>query len=182
LKKLPNTPVRTTTGFAFSILDRAIRESFANRKFGKDEKEKMTAFFNTEMPECVFCGSEDIARWDHLVPVRKGGDTVLGNMVLACSRCDDSKQHNDFEEWMRGSNQYSPASIGVDDLEDRINKIKSYVKEFGYSPMDLDMRLNKEERKRLAEITSRLASARKDVEKLSNENRIRKGIEPIYSE
>jgi len=31
MSKLPRSPSRTTTGFAFSILDRAIRENFADR-------------------------------------------------------------------------------------------------------------------------------------------------------
>ena len=178
--KLPKSPSRTTTGFAFSILERAIRESFAERDFSNSEKESILAFFNPDEPECVFCGSRDVGRWDHLVPVRNGGDTILGNMVLSCSRCDDSKQHYDFEEWMRGNSQYSPTSLGVEDLEERIEKIKAYAKEYSYSPKSINKRLNKKERERLEKIMAVLQTARKDLEELSNDVRKRKGMKKIY--
>lgn len=77
--KLPRVPARTTTGFAFSMVDRALRERLAERKFGRAEVEKVLEHFG-DPPNCAFCGDERIARWDHLVPVTRGGDTVLGNM------------------------------------------------------------------------------------------------------
>ena len=71
------------------------------------------AFFGKNPPECVFCGNREVKRWDHLVPVMKGGETVLGNMVPACARCDDSKQAFPFEEWMVSDAKWSPKSRGV---------------------------------------------------------------------
>ena len=43
---------------------------------------KVLDFFDPTPHECIFCGNLDVKRWDHLVPISKGGDTVLGNMVL----------------------------------------------------------------------------------------------------
>ena len=51
-------------------------------------------------------------RWDHVVPVAKGGDTVVGNMVIACSRCDYSKQASEFERWMNGDWRGCPKERG----------------------------------------------------------------------
>jgi len=180
VKDLPLSPSRTTTGFAFSILDRAIREGIARRKFGKTEKAQVLEFFDNSTPECVYCGSKDVKRWDHLVPIRNGGDTVLGNMVLACARCDDSKQHFEFEEWMTSSGRFSPQSQGVKDLQNRINKIKSYVDHFGYQPRHLDERLDSVEREKLEEIKESMGEIRAEVEELIRNHREVSGKDKIY--
>jgi len=180
VKELPLTPSRTTTGFAFSILDRAIREGIANRKFGKAEKEKVLEFFSNHPPECAYCGSKDVKRWDHIVPIRSGGDTVLGNMVLACARCDDSKQHFEFEEWMTGSSRFSPQSIGVKDFQNRIRKIKSYMDHFGYQPRSLDERLDPVEREKLDEILESIGKIRFELEELIRNHREATGKDKIY--
>ena len=78
--KLPRVPQRTTTGFSFSNVERAIQEGFARRQFGKAEIRQVLAFFG-DPSQCVYCGSPDVRRWDHVVPVREGGETVLGNIV-----------------------------------------------------------------------------------------------------
>ena len=39
---------------------------------------------------CVYYGDQNVQRWDQLVPVNKAGETVLGNMLPACARCNDS--------------------------------------------------------------------------------------------
>jgi hypothetical protein len=180
MKELPRSPSRTTTGFAFSILDRAIREGFSERKFGKAEKQRVVEFFGQDPPECAYCGNHDVGRWDHLIPIRNGGDTVLGNMVLACSRCDDSKQHLDFEEWMRGNSKFSPASQGVPDLEDKIDKIKSYIHRHGYGASSLESRLDGKENEKLADLETRLQSIRNDLEALVRSHRDRTGKDQIY--
>ena len=180
MSKLPRSPSRTTTGFAFSVLDRAIRENFADRNFGKQHMNDILKFFGSETPECAFCGNQDVKRWDHLVPVRKGGDTVLGNMVLSCARCDDSKQDLDYKVWMMGSSQYSPSSQGVPDLEERIHKISSYVNRYGYKPCPLDSRLDNLENENLDDLQDKLRSIRADLEMLVRNHRARTDKDPIY--
>lgn len=180
MSKLPKSPSRTTTGFAFSILDRAIRENFADRKFGKSEQEEILQFFGSDPLECTYCGSLDVRRWDHIVPIRKGGDTVLGNMVLSCSRCDDSKQDLDYEKWMRGSRPCSPFTQGILDLDDRILRIKSYVSRYEYTPSTLDSRLDSFETERLDELQGNFRSIRADLEALVSNHRARTDKDPIY--
>ena len=164
--KLPKAPKRTTPGFAFSIINRALDNCLGKRRFGKDEMREVLDFFGTAEPECVFCGSSAVRRWDHLVPVSQGGETVRGNMVPACGRCDDSKQHYSFEQWMTGDARWSPKSQGVNDIERRKDRIRAYVERFGYHVRPLEERLTKSELERLESIRSRLKVLRVDVDEL----------------
>ena len=113
--KLPRVPQRTTPGFAFSIVKRALIESIAVRQFGKLEIAQVVAFFGEDPPTCVFCGDTPIRRWDHLTPVSKGGDTMLGNMVPACATCDDSKGGLPYDVWALGGAPNSPQTRSVRD-------------------------------------------------------------------
>jgi hypothetical protein len=63
----------------------------------------------------------------------RDGSTVLGNMVLACQRCDHSKSQREFSEWMASDTPESPQSRGVADIPQRIDRIKAYVEQYGYS-------------------------------------------------
>ena len=171
--KLPKVPQRTTPGFVFPMIERTLKECFTVRQFGLEEIAKVREFFGAEQPECAFCGSPEVKRWDHLLPISKGGDTVLGNMVPACAQCDDSKQDKPFEEWMTSDAKYSPKSLGVKDVGQRIKRIKAYIQHFGYVPLSLEDRLNKRELERLKIIRSKLLNIRNDIEMLIKEYRAR---------
>jgi 5-methylcytosine-specific restriction endonuclease McrA len=172
--KLPRVPQRTTSGFAFSNVARAIQEGFARRRFGKAEMEQVLAFFGSP-PQCVYCGSPEVRRWDHVVPVREGGETVLGNIVPACAKCDDSKQHSPFAEWMQGDAPLSPRSRGVQDIEERIARIRAYAQEFEYTHSHIEDRLEGEEKERLETIRTTLAKTRDDLDALIADYRTRTG-------
>ncbi len=173
--QLPSVPQRTTPGFAFSMVDRALLECLATRQFGRAEIAEVLAFFGADPPECVYCGSHDVRRWDHLVPVKEGGETVLGNMVPACARCDDSKGSLHFAAWMKADVPGSPKSRGVADLERRIARIEAYVRHFGYVPRALPERLDEAERARLEAIRGRLREVRGEIERLIDDYRRREG-------
>ena len=173
--KLPQAPERTTPSFAFSAIERALRQCLATRRFGRDEIHQVLDFFGKDRPECVFCGSRDVKRWDHLVAVKEGGETVLGNMVPACARCDDSKRNLPFEEWMKSGVGGSPTSRGISDVDQRIEQIKGYIQHFGYVPRTLEQRLDEREQGRLRNIRSRLQEVRQDTEKLIQDYRERTG-------
>lgn len=164
--ELPKTPQRTTPGFVFPTVERALKECFVTRQFGQQEIMEVLDYFKPTSHECVFCGNPDIKRWDHLVPISKGGDTVLGNMVLACSHCDDSKQGNSFEEWMNGDAPLSPKSRGIKDIDKRIERINNYVRHFKYTPRNIEGRLDERELERLRIIRLKLLMIREDIEAL----------------
>ncbi len=171
---LPRVPQRTTPGFAFSMVNRAMYDCLGERIFGKQEIKQVLDFFDKDPPECVFCGSKDVKRWDHLVPIKEGGETVLGNMVPACASCDDSKQAKPFEEWMISDFDNSPKKKGIRDINQRIKRIKAYMRSYGYTPQSLEERLNKQEYRRWKEICSRLAEIRNDVDILINDYKARR--------
>lgn len=173
--KHPKVPQRTKPGFAFSIVERALQACLATRQFGQEEIAEVLKFFGADPPKCVYCGSAEVRRWDHLVPIKEGGETVLGNMVPACARCDDSKRNRPFEEWMMSNCKGSPKSRGVRDLDQRTGHIKAYVQRFGYTPRRLEERLDEHERERLTTIRSRLQELRKDIEVLIEDYRARTG-------
>lgn len=173
---LPRAPQRITPSFAFSYIERSIQEGLALRKFGRREMDEVVAFFfDGREPECVYCGSQDVRRWDHLVPVMAGGDTIVGNMVLACAQCDDSKQATEFEQWMTGDAPRSPKSRGVLNVESRVRRIREYVRHYGYEVLPLDERLDKSERDELQEIRERVAADRERLENLISNYRERTG-------
>ena len=170
---LPKVPQRTTPGFAFSMVDRALRDCLGHRQFGKAEIEQVLAFFDNDPPECVFCGSKDVGRWDHLVPIKGGGETVLGNMVPACAKCDDSKRSEPWEQWIVSDAKNSPKSLGTASVGRRIKCIKAYVRQFRYTPRKLEDRLSSGELQQLKEIRVRLVELRSEVDSLIGDYRAR---------
>lgn len=171
---LPRAPQRTTPAFAFSFVERAISEGFARRSFGRSEMAEILRFFYKDQdPECVYCGSQDVRRWDHVVPVKNGGDTILGNMVPACARCDDSKQASDLEEWMDGDAPLSPRNRGVADTASRVQKIQEYSARHGYKAQDVVQRLDESERNELQDIKQQIEDSRRRLEQLITHHRAR---------
>jgi len=50
---------------------------------------------------CAYCGfvNGELHR-DHVVPLTQGGDLTVGNVVPACTSCNQSKHNNNVKEWM----------------------------------------------------------------------------------
>jgi 5-methylcytosine-specific restriction endonuclease McrA len=40
---------------------------------------------------CLCCGWRDNLTLDHVVPISKGGDTVMSNLQILCYRCNKAK-------------------------------------------------------------------------------------------
>lgn len=173
----PSTPKKITPAFGFSYIERAIREGLGRRQFARQEMVKVGEWFckYEPQPACAFCGSPTVPRWDHLVPISEGGETVLGNMVLACQPCDDSKGKSSFKEWMGGTAPKSPLKRGVLDVDERIRRLEEYMQEFRYVPTLLEKRLNADELARLSGIRGDLARLRSDVESFIRDYRARGG-------
>lgn len=137
-------PTKISSGYALSMLDRALKEEICDRSFTKKDIDEVRKYFeNKGLPGCVYCGSSDLKRWDHLVPASGGGDTVKGNLVPSCSSCDDSKQNKNYKTWMVSDADKSPKSKGVIDISNRITAIDGYVAHYGYSAKPVTERLTK---------------------------------------
>lgn len=153
-KKLPT---KMSAGFGLSMLDRAIKESFAERCDVLD-LERIEQFFSKNgRVHCAYCGSVDANRWDHLHAVSLGGDTVPGNLVPACSGCDDSKQNRTLEEWALSMSAKAPAK---DKLEELQRRLEEYQRIFSYKPKFFLDKLSTSQREQYALIQSKLSELR----------------------
>ena len=137
-----------------------------NRQFGKTDKQHALEFFGLSMesPKCFFCGISDVERWDHLVPVSQGGETVLGSMVPACADCDDKKRELPFDEWMMSDGHSPKINLGIKGVNQRIHRIREYMRHFNYVPSSLEERLNEDESEKLGIIHEKLCKIRSEIE------------------
>jgi len=125
------------------MLDRAVKESFAIRCRVIDLDEVERFFSSDGHLHCAYCDVADAERWDHLHPVSQGGDTVPGNLVPACRRCDDSKQDRTIEEWALSMSTHRPQQEKLAAIQERL---KSYRERFAYHPRQFEQKLNAQQR------------------------------------
>ncbi|MBN2466252.1 HNH endonuclease [candidate division WOR-3 bacterium] len=113
-----------------------MKEHFAGKRCDQAEIERIRSYFQRLGGMCcVYCGDTKPKqwRWDHVHPVSKGGRTVIGNLVPACSSCDDSKQEKTLDEWFRRR----PKGCPDPSRHAAIKRLTaSYMRRFRYRPVD----------------------------------------------
>jgi len=57
---------------------------------------------------CAYCGASVDLQVEHVVPISKGGEHHLGNIVPACHRCNSSKRSKDARTWYMAQPFYEP--------------------------------------------------------------------------
>lgn len=72
-------------------------------------------YFNNK---CAYCGSNGELTQEHFIPLSKGGEYTINNIIPACRSCNCSKKDRDFFEWYPEQSFYSKA---------RENKILEYL-------------------------------------------------------
>jgi len=50
--------------------------------------------------KCAYCNAT-ATTFDHIIPVAKGGNSKLTNIVLACTHCNSSKKDKDVFAWIK---------------------------------------------------------------------------------
>ena len=50
---------------------------------------------------CAYCGVDGDLQIEHVIPISKGGEHHLGNIVPACQRCNYSKHTREVQSWYR---------------------------------------------------------------------------------
>lgn len=55
---------------------------------------------------CAYCGANGDLQVEHVVPISKGGEHHLGNILPACQSCNYSKGSKDAEAWYRSQSYF----------------------------------------------------------------------------
>lgn len=61
----------------------------------QDWKNTLSKFGN----ECAYCGESENLSQDHFLPLTKGGEYTINNIIPACFSCNSSKHNKLFAEW-----------------------------------------------------------------------------------
>lgn len=57
--------------------------------------------------KCAYCGEEKPLAQDHFIPLSKGGEYTINNIIPSCQSCNSSKHDKDFFKWYRNYEFYS---------------------------------------------------------------------------
>jgi Restriction endonuclease len=49
--------------------------------------------------QCLFCGRSDRIDLDHAIPLSRGGDHSIGNLIPLCDNCNSTKYNKTIMEW-----------------------------------------------------------------------------------
>ena len=143
------------------MIDRAVKEAFAVRCRATD-LEQLHAYFKEDgQIRCFYCDAPEPTRWDHLHAVARGGDTVPGNLVPACGRCDDSKQDRDVEQRARSTSPHRPPLERLPQLQARI---AAYRQTFPYEPSEFEAPLSPEQRASYQRFRAEIDTLRRHLE------------------
>jgi len=80
---------------------------------------------------CAYCGDKK-SEWDHFRAVvlgrmPTGYITEIANLVPACGKCNQSRGNKDWEAWMLGSATQCPARRGVQDVVERVRRLRDFA-------------------------------------------------------
>jgi len=56
---------------------------------------------------CAYCGKELPLAQEHFIPLSKGGEYTVNNIIPSCISCNSSKRDKDFFEWYPKFEHYS---------------------------------------------------------------------------
>jgi 5-methylcytosine-specific restriction endonuclease McrA len=89
--------------------------------FSIEDWNKCKDYFKNKNSEtcCAYCGKPfKKLEKDHFIPLSKGGETTINNIIPSCESCNSSKNDTDFFIWYRRQTYYSKL---------RENKILKYL-------------------------------------------------------
>ena len=161
MTRLRKLPIKVSAGLGLSLIDRAVKEAFAARCLVSDLEDLRSYFEAGGEIRCFYCDAPEPTRWDHLHAVTRGGDTVPGNLVPACGRCDDSKQDRDIDEWVHGTSRQRPPPERLAGLQD---KIAAYRERFAYEARTFEARLSPDQLARYQRFRTEIDTLRRHLE------------------
>lgn len=66
---------------------------------GNVSDEQLQDLFLVWEYSCAYCGSPHRLTFDHVMPLARGGEHTIANIVPACRSCNSSKKDRTPEEW-----------------------------------------------------------------------------------
>lgn len=105
--KRKNNIWRTSNPDKFNTLSqrRRARKKSVESNYTHEEWESCKKFFHNK---CAYCGTEEKLTQEHFIPLSKGGEYTINNIIPACKSCNCSKQDKDFFDWYKLTDFYSP--------------------------------------------------------------------------
>lgn len=104
-KRRANNPEKVAASFAVwyknnpeSRIKRGLKyraRKYQNGVFAVSKKE----IIKLRSSCCFYCGSTSNIQIDHVIPVSRGGRHSIGNLVSACSKCNQRKNQKFITEW-----------------------------------------------------------------------------------
>jgi hypothetical protein len=82
---------------------RRASERFTYSDFSYEQWMDCKDSFNNE---CAYCGEKKELTQDHFIPLSKGGEYTINNIVPSCRSCNCSKSDSDFFTWYPQSGRY----------------------------------------------------------------------------
>jgi hypothetical protein len=122
---------------------------------------------------CAFCG-EGATREnrgivpDHLIPVTDHGELVLGNVVPACQKCNDSRGNGDWRQYLQDRYPENSAQ--------RISAIEQYLSRHPYEAVHPEAILNSDELKEYQSILDNWEVILEEAKDLYKKVKERRGI------
>lgn len=90
--------------------------------FSEQEWIKCKDYFNNQ---CAYCESKENLEREHFVPLIKGGEYTVSNIIPACKSCNSSKNDSDFFKWYPQRDYYSKKNEDKILSYLNINKLKT---------------------------------------------------------
>lgn len=69
---------------------------------------------------CGFCGGQDELEQSHCVPVHRGGQDLMSNIVPACHQCNEQKGQRSMKQWLGQKGQQFSLEAGTRILRGRL--------------------------------------------------------------
>jgi hypothetical protein len=96
---------------------------------------------------CAYC-SDKATEWDHFRPLVKnkkptGYISDIYNLVPSCGKCNQSKGNKDWRGWIQSSAVLSPKTRGINNLEERIQKLANFEKWKDVKPINFENLVDK---------------------------------------
>lgn len=73
-------------------------------KFTEENWQETKDYFDNK---CAYCGFDEELTQEHFIPLSKGGEYTVNNIIPACKSCNCSKKDRDFFKWYPEQEFYS---------------------------------------------------------------------------